>query len=416
MHQVKLVKLAPALVGSLGMGLASADDVAFFPYISSGPTFTSLVSVVNTSSRLFDTSYTRGTGTGFNRMHWVYAYKSGAAATDNLAPCAEIDFPLPSSRNDIQTVDMGGHFGSTTLGVLFNDPSSNNDWNKARDDGLTYAMATIPAKPNRGYLLVANADDDPSRQTIWGEAVSYEFGSGAAWGYEALANNGVAWVRFTGTGAYGAVSDDDTQGGSAYDFSFPIHNARISAMLNGGQGSPVTFMPPREVETRLYITPENFGPEDVGFDPAINGSMLKAGGVPNAGQYITSVAMLAGETGLGVAYTRDEVMVSGSSPKQVRCVGALRIADFIDSYNNDTHPLRNGGWGNVLVDHVNSDPAIRADPTYADYQKDTRRAMAYKLEYNLGSTFNGELLESAHNYNNGTDLRANFILTFNPNI
>ena len=80
----------------------------------------------------------------------------------------------------------------------------------------------------------------------------------------------------------------------------------------------------------------------------------------------------------------------------------------------DTHPLRNGGWGNVLVDHVNSDSAIRTDPTYAEYQKDTRRAMAYKLEYNLGSTFNGELLESAHNYNNGTDLRANFILTFNP--
>lgn len=408
MNYLKKTAIATAVAGSLGAGLALADDVVLFPYVSNGPTFTTLVSVINTSSRLFDTAYNRSTGTGYNRLHWVYAYKGGAAATDNLAPCSEIDYPLPTSKNDIQTVDLGAHFGATTLGVLFSDPSSNNNWKKAGDDGLTYAMASIPTKPNRGHLLVANADSDSAAQTIWGEAVSIEYGAGAAWGYEGLVNNG---------GDARTPTTDGTQNDSAYDFSAAVHSARLSDVVSGGYGSPMAFMPPREVETRIYVRPLNLNTAD-GVDPltglpspgvlpflgSANGSMLKAGGSSLAGHYITKVSMLAGPSSLGVAYTRDEVLISGATPLPVRCVGVVRVRDMIDSYSDDVHPLRNGGWSRVRISHYNGDGLVRVNPTYAEYMKDTQRAMAYKLEYNLGGNLNGEAITGT--FNNGTDLRA----------
>lgn len=395
MNYLKKTAIATAVAGSLGAGLALADDTVLFPYVSNGPTFTTLVSVINTTSRLFDTAYNRGTGTGYNRLHWIYAYKGGAAATDNLAPCSEIDYPLPTSKNDIQTVDLGAHFGATTLGVLFSDPSSNNNWKKAGDDGLTYAMASIPTKPNRGRLLVANADSDSAAQTIWGEAVSIEYGAGAAWGYEGLVNNG---------GDTRTPTTDGTQNDSPYDFSAAVHSARLSDVVSGGYGSPMAFMPPREVETRIYVTPLNLNSADIYFDGPSNGSMLKAGGVSLAGHYITKVSMLAGPSSLGVAYTRDEVLISGATPLPVRCVGVVRVRDMIDSYSDDVHPLRNGGWGRVRISHYNSDPVTRASNTYAEFMKDTQRAMAYKLEYNLGGNMNGEAITGT--FNNGTDLRA----------
>jgi hypothetical protein len=234
---MKLTKIALGVTLGLGGLAVNAADVVMFPYVVTSDSVTTVVSIIDkgdTTTNRYNASGAvgaLGTNAAYNRLHWRLNYKAGDNATSNSASCDELDYYLPSSPNDIQTVDLGAHFsGSTDRGVLFNDPSINNNWVTGVGNTLTYAMAQQAGNPVRGVLFVHNADSSSTAQTIQGEAMVFEFQNGAAWGYKAAYND---------SGSDNAANDFDFYNGGG--------------SVNGDQA--VTFMPLAETTTALFITP-----------------------------------------------------------------------------------------------------------------------------------------------------------------
>jgi hypothetical protein len=350
---MKLNKIAFGVAlatGAMTMGATSAiaADTLLFPYVVNSTTTTTIVSVIDRgdgATNRYSPAGVVGSGAGFNRNHWRLHFKDGANATSNTATCGEINFFLPSSPNDLQSVDLGGTFGATTRGVLFNDPSSNNNWNVA---GVNFNFASTLNNPMRGALFVHNADSVVG-QTMQGEAMVLEYANGAAWGYQAL-----------------AVDNGGANTAAGFDFS----------ALGSTTGQGITFMPPAETFTRLFVTPLN----DAGS------SMLAANGASlgNWGGFSARVRLndAPGGGGAGVAFDRDENLVSGSLPQVVNCVGAVDLTAMIQpAHTAAGGVLANGGWSNLIIE---------ANPTTGAGLQTTTTANVVKLDFSIGGQFNGQ--------------------------
>lgn len=377
--KMKLNALSLAVAAGFIGSAAQAADVAMFPYVVNSPTVTTLVTIVDRGDTANTQRYTSGGASalyaaGGNRLHWRLNYKADANATVNTASCSEVDYYLPTSPNDIQTVDLGGKFGSTTKGVLFSDPSVNNNWNASTSAALNFMMGKAAGVTQRGVLFVHNADAvadyDPvaagnqSLTTVYGEAMVLEVAGGASWGYQAVTTDNA--------GANDATAFAFAAGGT-------VSNGLVAS--TGGPAGILTFMPPAEVTTNLYVTPV----------PAAAGQLLAANGASVAGwdqqQTAVSLNTAPGGVGAGVAFDRDETLVSGAVAQQVRCVGAVSVPQLVTS--GALTVLANGGWGNVTL-------AAGAAGTA------TNAAYVTKLEYATG-TLNGEAMGKT--INNGFIMR-----------
>ncbi len=369
------MKLSKVALGvSLGLGAmgAQAADVLFFPYVVSSSTVTTIVDVIDNGGaaiQRYNSAGVAGTGAGFNRLHWRLNYKDGANATSNSARCSEVDYYLPSSPQDLQSVDLSAHFGSTTKGVLFNDPSINNNWN-GTIGSLTYALASNVTAPMRGVLFVHNEDiATATNASLSGDAMIFEFANGAAWGYRAI------------------MHENNTNAANASDFDLDG-----SATTNGSQ---VAFMPSAEVTTRLFVTPlddvnagntGDLNNTGAGTTPV---TMLAASGASISGwdRFTAAVSL---QTGAGVAYDRDENLVSGSVGVQVTCVGAADVhADMMTS--GASTQLADGGYGQLNI----------AQPSAASGIATTPNAVVTYLSFSAAgaTTFNGENVDGV--FNNG---------------
>ncbi|MGQ9831139.1 MAG: hypothetical protein ACUVQI_05915, partial [Thermochromatium sp.] len=138
-----LASAVAAAIGVSAVGVTQADTL-FFPYVALSDTVTTIVSVINRTDNNWDQSGNPGT----THLHYRLYYKNIAKGEDLLKNCEEYEEYLPTSRFDIQTIDLGGVFGDSTAGVLFNDPSINNKW---KQSGRDYALGRN-VKPARGYL------------------------------------------------------------------------------------------------------------------------------------------------------------------------------------------------------------------------------------------------------------------------
>jgi hypothetical protein len=331
-------KLATAISLALGTSLAAIPAAqassVFFPYVVSGGSVTTIVSVMNTGALNYATNGTIALPGAVQNLHYRLYFKTGAAASNNAAVCQEFNRFLPTSKNDIQTIDLGGWTGTTTLGVLFNDPSINNNWVAA---GRNYAMAA-PVTPMRGYLVVDNATPVPEF-TVTGEAIILDFQNRAAWGYE----------------AYSRGTD---LAGTEFDY-------RPYASRNG---TTVTAMPFAETMTAFFVTPV-----DQNMAPPIN-------------NYTATIALQTiGDDGQDYAlYDRDENPISGSLPETVTCVGRVDFTDLITL--GALSVLQDGGWGSLI--NFRGTPAA---PGVAP------GAIVTKLEYNVGNTFNGDPVPGVFN-------------------
>jgi hypothetical protein len=326
-----------------------------FPYVVNSATVTTIVSVVDQGAA--DAGYTAGGAAGGSRLHWRLNYKGGANASVNSASCDEVDYYLPSSINDIQTVDLGGKFGSTTKGVLFSDASVNNGWNAATTSTINYMLGKNAAagSAQRGVLFVHNSDST-STQNLYGEALVLDFSTGAAWGYQAKSSN---------------VTANDT---TNFDFSTVATTTPI-----------LTFQPLAETTTRLFVTPVNPTTAVTGATSVATGGMLDTNGASLSGwnALVSSVSLT---TSTGVAYDRDENLVSGSASSSVVCVGAVDVSSLMTAGAAST--LANGGWGRVAV-AAGSGTGLTG----------TAKAILTKLEFNTTGKINGESLSGT--YNNG---------------
>jgi len=364
--KLKMKALSLAVAAIAAGSAAHAADVAMFPYVVNSATVTTIVTIVDrgtAATQRYDASGVVGTAATNRRLHWRLNYKAGANAENNLAACQEVNYYLPSSPNDIQSVDIGGKFGSTSKGVLFSDPSSNNNWNAGTSATINYMLGKAAGATQRGTLFVHNADNTVGN-TIYGEAMVLEFSTGAAWGYQAA-----------------TTDNGGANNASAFDFSaaggFVTNNLAASTTAPSGL---LTFMPPAETTTRLFVTPMPVG------------ALLAANGA-NAAGWSDQQVRVSMVTSSGVAYDRDENLVSGSATQDIRCVGAVNATDLVTSGALAT--LANGGWGNLTLESVAAVPAGAYTATDTAY--------ITKLEYNTGGKINGETLSGT--FNNGFIMR-----------
>lgn len=289
---MKLTKIALGVALVAGSVGAQAATKLFFPHVVVSGTVTTIATVVNV-------------GVANNAgQHWVYVGKNlmaGETVADfNAKTCSEVDVMLPSSDNNVQTVDLGAVISKAgDYGVLFNDPSIKNQWRQALSGGaihysLAYAyMTPVGAAGTRGYLVV----DDQGGGTLEGSALVFDYKTGSAWGYKAE-DLAVAVTKHA--------------------------HAAFSAHL----------MPKAEVISRLMITPLASNVDDM----LPGGATFGAWGVTLAPQMIA---------GTGHIVDRDENPISGAASSAVTCVGTVDVWDILAPGSSQFAP--DGGWVSVLT-------------------------------------------------------------------
>ncbi|MBR4877582.1 MAG: hypothetical protein IKU14_07725 [Rhodocyclaceae bacterium] len=288
---MKLTKIALGVALAAGTVGAQAAQILFFPHVVVSGTVTTIASVIDTS----------GAGAGQYNQHWVYAGKNmlptETAEEFNAKPCGEVDLWLPTSPYDIQSVDLGGVISKAgDHGVLFNDPSVNNNW-RAVMGTKSYELAKAflasgGAVGTRGYLIV----DDPTSTTLEGYALVFDYKTGSAWGYKAEAADDYASIDAHDVGT-----------------AFGAH-----------------VMPPKEVISRLMVTPVT----PAAMDPT------------HADFGKLSVAVMPEAIGSGHIVDRDENPVSGPEAAEVVCVGTVDMWKLVSSGAQSFAP--DGGWMQVV--------------------------------------------------------------------
>jgi hypothetical protein len=312
----KITAAVAAAIGVAGIGVSQADEV-LYPYVVSSGTVSTILSVVNTDPDV---------PLAPNTIHWRYLYKEGAAATDNLARCTEVDFRWSSSQNDLLDVSVDETFGAATRGILFNDPSTN-----AAYAPTTVSMSLLRGltQPIRAYAVVDNNDDHvppagrpigPENSMTAAHATILEFVNGAAWGYDGYNSN--------------AATD-------SYLFNEP--NERFGEAFGPGglrDGKEISFKPFADWTTNLYVTPLA-GPNTTTTAGAANPTIQTVGNL----RVRVQLALL-GFAPTDVVFDRDENVVSGRVPQEVVCVGAVPIPSLM-STGARLLIENTGGWGTL---------------------------------------------------------------------
>lgn len=327
----KIVAAVAIATAGSAMALSSAQaDTLFFPQIAVGGTITTIISTLNGGEPWDSTTKP----IAFDALHYRYFWKEWTSKADNSDDkntttvenaCTERNRFLPTSKYDLQTFDVGGvAFGSAGRGVMFQDESSNNRWNRPSVDFRLGANLTGSPPSHRAYLLVDNASGDMN-----GEAIIVDIANGASWGYQAHVN---------------PDSED-------YDFT-----ATASAFV-----SLVAYMPVGDVTTRFLITALS---DDMSVNPYVEGAFVSA-----------EIEVAPGEFAPG-SYDRDENPTSGGATKHVTCIGAWDIEDIYPDALA-VNPDINGvtyvhNWKDVVEDDGTVTPGRYTD---------TDAAHIFKLEY-----------------------------------
>lgn len=369
MLQKKLTSAIAVAIGASAVGLGSAQAGSIlFPAITVSPTVTTIVSVMNAGD-----GYVRN---GTETLHYRYYYKEWLDKSYNADDpntvgvengCAERNVYLPTSKNDIQTIDLGGSpYGSAGRGVMFNDQSENNDWDQGT---LTYALgANLPGSPaaHRAMLVVDNSTAQFFGD-LSGEAIVSEVVNGATWGYQAFKN----------------IPSQAQAGVNAFNF----------LSYASDPYSLVAFMPADEVTTRFQVAVL----ADVDVDlagligtvtPFITGNTWNA--TAHIGTRVIDPEAVPGQAFIVPgAYDRDENFRSGGFDRPVTCVGAWDIEDlFPDAIANVPDQW---GWTNITNYGV-------AYETYGIYPIPLQTAAVFKVEFGdqidgvpVGGIFNNGL-------------------------
>lgn len=360
MNKVAVAVAATLGITVAGIGTAQADEI-LFPYIVTSATVTTLVTTINNVTALDSSAATP------TKLHYRYWYKNGARAENNAATCEEVNRTLPSSANDVVTIDVGGKIKKDNLGILFEDVKVST---LPASDGRGYGAASFSllaglTQPVRSFLVVDNNDFTTTESffrtsdSIAGEAIVLEFVNGAAWGYSAYNASG----RFDANGSRT----------NAYDFSDFVETTGEVLSGQAGRGFVPVAVAPRFVDgdptkgddviTKFFVTPiaqSTFSTATNTWVPPVGGQLR--------GDLTTRVRLAVQDQDLGAAvmYDRDEAPISGQVPQSVTCVGAVDFKDLLSEGARGLVPA--GGWSNLVVGGATG--------------VNTQEAVVIKLEYN----------------------------------
>lgn len=353
---------------AIGAGHVGADEI-FFPYLVRSPTTTSIVSVVNLE---------RATSPGRARtLRYTYIHKSGAAAPDDASPCDKIEFARSTSPNDVQTFDVGSRFAQSNFGVMFNDPSINNNYLGAGQSFSGLIGAEPPGEPaqSRAFLLVDNNDGQSDTGALYGETWILDFAGGSVWSYRAY--NALVDEALR---ADGQLGPDESAASNSFSNQFETEGEVLNGADPAAGMTPVHLLPDDEFVVRFYVTPVADTTDDNG-DGRLTRDEL---GSQRQCDLTTSIRLFidSDQLGGGVAYDRDENPITGPLVQEVKCVGAIDARDELLTQGvlNQLKQAGSdgGGWSNLQT----LSPAQGAiNPT--------AEAVVFRYDFNRSDTLDG---------------------------
>jgi hypothetical protein len=361
-----------ALLLSLGAWVKDASaDAILFPWVVRSSDVTTVISVVNTAE-----TDAEALGLPFhnNRIHIEYWHKL-TTANDQEEICTEYNYEATSSKDDMVTWDMAGHFNGGL--PMFNDTS--NEVIGVPD------MTLAVEDPRRAFLIVDNnteslADSDTNEDgTMYGEAIIVEHKTGAAWGYIAF------------NAESGQLDPGDP------DIYFCESEDILGEVIGDRETTQTILLNPNDATTKLFVTPVSDESQKQGNlnarvqlcrfperNPAYN--QPQDGELPYTGDC----------TGGGI-WNNEEGGFSFTEKKNIVCTTADELVDFFGGAGTSAYTqwVASGkaGWAYIVTHSGNID---NRDGTEAF--EETAEAIIGKLEYGNGLNWGGSIADTINTF------------------
>jgi hypothetical protein len=400
------VMVSMVLLLSLGAWVKDASaDAILFPWVVRSADVTTVISVVNTAE-----TDAEAWGLPFhdNRIHIEYWHKL-TTANDQEEACTEYDFEVRSSKDDMVTWDIAGHFNNGQ--PMFNDTS--NEIISATD------MTLAVEDPRRAFLIVDNntqalinsscqgdakwdAEENDDYEglitgcnkdgTLYGEAIVIEHKTGAAWGYIAF-------------NAEDGQENPLAQYGQDLEFSDQEDN--LGEVIDDNETPLTTLLNPNVATTKLFVTPSDTdsvsNDEDNDLDQrrGDQNTIIQLCRFPERDsdytKYQDGYLPYTGDCQSGGIWNNEEGGFSFTTEKNIVCTSADNIVDFFGGAGSAAYSqwVASGkaGWAYVLVESGNIDERDGTDQfELAD------EAIIGKLEYGTGLNWGGSIADTINTF------------------
>jgi hypothetical protein len=359
-----------------------SGDALLFPWVVKSDDVTTVVSVVNTAQ-----TWAESQGLPFhnNSIHVEYWAKK-STANDQEEMCEEYNFEVTSSKDDMVTWDIGGHFNAGL--PMFNDTSNEVVNNVAPD--LTLAVEN----PRRGFLIVDNATEalldarTPVDGTMYGEATIIEHKTGAAWGY----------VAYNGIGGLPYFYDTLDQHGEVIG-GITLYYL-ISEVLPFQEVTQTTLLNPNDAITKFFVTPIGVNQRQGNINSRVQLCRLpeKFPGIGDDPEESAWNGMHhTGECPSGGIWNNEEGGFSFTVKKNVVCTTADNIVDLFGGAGSSAYTqwVASGkaGWAYIMTPIGNLDATAGTENYY-----EADAAAIGKLEFGTGLSWDGSIADTINTF------------------
>jgi hypothetical protein len=405
------VMVGVALLLSLGAFVKDASaDAIMFPWVVRSADVTTVISVINTAE-----TDAEALGLPFhnNRLHIEYWAKL-TTANDQEEMCEEYNFEITSSKDDMVTWDIAGHFNGGL--PMFNDTS--NEVIAATD------MTLAVADPRRAFLIVDNntkalidsscqgdidgvfGDDEDEDGlitgcnkdgTLYGEATIIEHKTGAAWGY--IAYNAEHGQR-----------DPFNPGGK--DLEFDDGDDNLGEVIDDDETTLTTLLNPNVATTKLFVTPadtdniDSDDPDDRDQRRGDQNTIIQLCRFPERDSEYTrfrdGILPYTGDCQSGGIWNNEEGGFSFTVEKNIVCTSADEIVDFFGGAGTSAYTqwVASGkaGWAYVLVESGDLDDQAGVPDTEDGNYIEADEAIIGKLEFGTGLNWGGAIEDTINTF------------------
>jgi hypothetical protein len=294
-------------------------------------------------------------------------------ANDQEEKCTEYNYEATSSKDDMVTWDMAGHFNGGL--PMFNDTS--NEVIAVPD------MTLAVEDPRRAFLIVDNntealIDAETNADgTMYGEATIIEHKTGAAWGY--IAYNAL----------YGPANPGPFIG---YDMRDLVDQQ--GEVIGDSETTQTTFINPNDIKTKLFVTPTGTA-EERGQRRGDYNVRVQLCRFPERAE-INSNPYTGDCTGGGI-WNNEEGGFSFTEKKNIVCTTADELVDFFGGAGTSAYTqwVASGkaGWAYIVTHSGNID-----DRDGTEAFEETDEAIIGKLEYGTGLNWDGSIADTINNF------------------
>lgn len=330
-----LVAAVAASLASVSMAAEVGTTNLLFPYVSSGASAFTFLTVSNRANGL----------AGTRTMHFSYGMKASTAAT--TAGCEHANGNGTITQNDVTQFEMSNKVNVATS-LANGDTNGGFAWTGGAD--------------KQGFLIVNT--NGFSGDVVYGSAVVVDTASGLRMAYstQGLNTTDALDADFSADNIAGSGGPEASVIAVAAAAGVPAVAASPAPVGAGAAAHVLTWYATPSVTSSWYVVP-------LGLESAMTPSAF-VGGINGTYSMYNTAATLGG------AYDMKEVFTSGSLPKVVRCAGVITRADVLQSGALANSNL--GGMG--LLSTLTAAGAPTAANAFAGAGATVNKSLVYSVQ------------------------------------